>query len=146
LVATLDRVYGHDGSRRAKSIDYRHIIDSLVKKPMAFYKSVHRDALLPNACYKHIWQTISSKHSSREASRFMVGLLHLAAMTNREHELSEKVISLLDAGKEPTLMELQHLFVKSHGDTHLAIESKQHHLSDYNSFIPTATEVSHVRH
>jgi transposase InsO family protein len=146
LMTTIERVYGQDGLRRAKNIDYRHVIDSLVKKPMAFYKSVHRDALLPNACYKNIWEIISSKQSSREASKFMVGLLHLAAITDKEQEISEKVMGLLDAGKEPTLSELRHAFGESHRHDRPSIESTQHHLSDYNSLIPTAVEVSHVLH
>lgn len=147
LVVTLARVYGQGGLRRAKSIDYRHVIDSLVKKPMAFYKSVHRDALLPNACYQQIWQTISSMYSSREASRLMVGLLHLAAITNKEQEVSDKVMSLLDAGKDPRLVELRQAFNQPHGgNEHLAIESNQHSLADYDHLIPNAMEVPHVMH
>jgi hypothetical protein len=147
LVATLDRLHGQDGLRRAKNIDYRHVIDSLVKKPMAFYKSVHRDALLPNSCYQQIWRTISSMYSSREASRLMVGILHLAAITNKEQEVSDKVMGLLDAGREPTLVELRQEFNQPRGgDEHLAIESNQHHLAEYDHLIPGTVEVSHVLH
>lgn len=77
----------------------------------------------------------------------MVGILHLAAITNKEQEVSDKVMGLLDAGREPTLVELRQEFNQPRGgDEHLAIESNQHHLAEYDHLIPGTVEVSHVLH
>lgn len=146
LVATLDRVYGQGRLRRAKNIDYRHMIDSLVKKPMAFYKSVHRDALLPNACYKQIWKNISSNAPSREASKLMVGLLHLAANTNKEKQVSDRVMAILDSGEHLSITKLRREFEKPLGCEHMTIESVQHDMFSYNDLIPSRQEAAHVMH
>ena len=47
-VLTLPRLYAPKGKRRARCINYRHVIGSLKKKPMAFYRSRLRDDLLPS--------------------------------------------------------------------------------------------------
>lgn len=146
LVVTLDRVYGQGALRRAKNIDYRHLIGSLVKKPMAFYKSAHRDALLPNACYKKIWQSLSSNIPSREACKLMVGLLHLAASTNREKQISDRVIEILGSGESLSITKLQREFGAPVGNAHMAIESVQHDMSSYNDLIPKASEVIYAMH
>lgn len=147
LVVTLNRVYGQGTLRRAKNIDYTHVIGSLVKKPMAFYKSAHRDALLPNEEYKAIWQRISSKTASREASRLMVGILHLAATTNKERQIAERILYLLDSEESLSLVALQREFgcaVSPH--PHRSMESIQHALQSYNDLIPNDSEVAHGVH
>ena len=42
---TYSRVRAEAGKRRARSIDYRHMISNLKKKPMAFYRSQPFDRL-----------------------------------------------------------------------------------------------------
>lgn len=147
LVVKLNRVYGQGALRRAKNIDYTHVIGSLVKKPMAFYKSAHRDALLPNEEYKAIWQRISSKTASRDASRLMVGILHLAATTNKERQIAERILGLLDSEEGLSLVALQREFgcaVAAH--PHRSMESIQHTLRSYNDLIPSDSEVAHGVH
>lgn len=146
MVATLDRVYGQGPLRRAKNIDYKHLIGSLVKNPMVFYKSAHRDALLPNDTYKKIWQSISSHSASREASRLMVWILHLAANTNKEQQIAQRVLSMLDSGENLSIATLQREFGCVVGNEHRHIESMQHHLSSYNDLIPKGSEVTYGMH
>src|SRR5699024_7924094 len=52
---TLERVFSADGRKRARAVDYRHVIEALVKKPRAFRYSQIRDELLPNPDYAMIW-------------------------------------------------------------------------------------------
>ncbi|MDQ5884671.1 MAG: hypothetical protein QG556_1011 [Pseudomonadota bacterium] len=146
LVATLNRVYGRGALRRAKNIDYRHLIHSLCKKPMAFYKSAHRDALLPTESYKQIWQNISSNNPSREASKLMVGVLHLAASTNKEKQISDRVMAMFDSGEKLSITKLRREFEKPQGNDHMMIESVQHDMSSYNDLIPKSLEVIHAMH
>lgn len=144
LVAKLHRVYGQGKKRRASNIDYRHVIDSLAKKPMAFFSSQIRDQLLPNAQYRQIWKTISSLLPARDASRLMVGLLHLAATDNCETALGEQVAEILLAGTIPSLTELKQFWGITSIKKYPVVDVAQHTLESYNQLIPTAWEVCHA--
>lgn len=54
LVLELRRVYASK-TQRGRCVNYRHVIDSLVRKPRAFRYSQLRDDLLPSADYRRIW-------------------------------------------------------------------------------------------
>ena len=56
LAVELPRIYPLPGKRRARRVDYRHVIEALVKKPRAFKNSVMRDELLPSASYRRAYQ------------------------------------------------------------------------------------------
>ncbi len=144
LVAKLHRVYGQGKKRRASNIDYRHVIDSLVKKPMAFFNSQIRDELLPNAQYRQIWQTISSLLSAHDASRLMVGLLHIAATANCETALGEQVVEILLTDTIPSLAELKQFWGIANIKHYPIVDVTQHTLESYNQLIPTAWEVCHA--
>jgi len=144
LVAKLHRVYGQGKKRRASNIDYRHVIDSLIKKPMAFFSSQLRDELLPNAQYRQIWHTISSVLSAREASRLMVGLLHLAAKANCESALGEQVAQTLLSGAIPSLTELKQFWGIAAPKPYPVLDVTQHTLESYNHLIPVARESSYA--
>lgn len=136
LVAQLSRVYGKGRLRRAKNVDYRHVIDSLAKKPMAFYKSQLRDALLPNDTYRTIWKYLAVALPGRDASVLMVGLLHLAALADCEIALGEKSLQLLEAGQLPALHQLRKEFGMKSGSICPAVTVEQHPMSSYDSLIP----------
>jgi hypothetical protein len=143
LVAKLRRVYGQAKNLRARNIDYHHVIDSLVKKPMAFFGSKIRDSLLPNDVYRQIWQDILARLPVRDASRLMVGLLHIAAVGDCEKKLGEKVTGALLAGEIPSLASLRKYFGISENLSCPLVEVKQHTLESYNRLIP-GLEVRHA--
>ena len=146
LVAKLCRVYSQAKSHRARNIDYRHVIDSLVKKPMAFFSSQLRDDLLPNAQYRQIWQALASRMSSRDASRLIVGLLYLAATADCEAALGEAVAAELLSGKIPVLSELKERWGIASAQQCPIVDVIQHTLESYNSLIPMGWEVHHAVH
>jgi hypothetical protein len=86
-VLTLGRVYPQKSSdkRRARSVDYRHVIDSLRRKPRAFLGYKWREDLLPNDSYRRIWQGLQEKFKPYEACRLMVEALYLAASLDKEY-------------------------------------------------------------
>ena len=84
---TLPRVYAVSHERRARCIDYRHVIASLARKPQAFRYSQLRDDLLPNATYRRIWAELDARLEPRAACKRIVGILALAA---RAEALSRK--------------------------------------------------------
>jgi len=143
-VVTLERLHFARGSKRERQVDYRHVIHSLVKKPQAFRYSRLRDDLLPDANYQNIWLAIDKIMPSQEACRFIVGLLYLAATSDCEKALGEKVIAGLNAGHKLSLSCLQQQFCKELGSSHNGIQVKQHPLEKYNKLIPQ--QFQEVRH
>ncbi len=146
LVAHLKRVYGIGKLRRGRNIDYRHVIDSLVKKPMAFFQSQLRDALLPNDVYRQIWQKLIALLPARDASRLMVGLLHLAATADCETPLGELVTEELLAGHTLCLNDLKRRWGIIQTVSCPTVNIIQHTLESYNKLIPISREVSHAIH
>jgi hypothetical protein len=74
---SLQRVYAPK-SLRSRSIDYKHIIHSLAKKPHAFKCSQLRDDIVPEGDFTFIWKNITALGVTDEACRYMVDLLLLA--------------------------------------------------------------------
>jgi len=134
-VAELTRVYGDSKLRRARNIDYRHVIESLVKKPMAFYHSQLRDALLPNEDYRQIWLHLSQTFSSRDASKLMVGLLGIAAKHSCESALGQMVIQSIQSGECVTIDKVKLAFCPESKREIPQINTIQHQLSFYNQLI-----------
>ncbi len=143
LVIELKRLHPKNGTR-ARQIDYRHVIDSLVKKPQAFYQSVMRNELLPSVDYHAIWDHLVAKYPPRDACRLIVGLLHLAAQANCEQALASQVLRLIHEEKEISLTQLQANFKQRRLSTPPPIAVKQHDLMSYNQCIPTMMEIAHA--
>jgi len=137
----LKRVYGQGKTRRARLINYKHIIHSLVRKPQAFRGSKLRDDLFPNEQYKKIWQYVDTNMSAHTACKFMVGILYIAAIEDCESELGWAVIEAIENNNTLSLTDFQEQF-KSDNIAHPKIEVEQHPLVQYNQLIPQAQEVS----
>ena len=61
LVIQLMRIYAVNKGTRARKIDYRHLIESLVRKPQAFRFSMLREDILPTPAFKKIWSYLEKK-------------------------------------------------------------------------------------
>lgn len=134
-VIELERVYLIPGQRWARSIDFRHIIASLRKKPQAFRNSCLRNDLLPSDNYRSIWNYVDKKMANRAACKFMVGLLSIAAKEDCVEELGEVVINGINSKRKLCLKELQDRFITQE-ETIPSINVSQHPLSNYNELIP----------
>jgi transcriptional regulator with XRE-family HTH domain len=93
----LPRLRG-EGQRR---IDYRHIIDSLVRKPGAFAQYRYRDELFPSLRFRQAYDRLTEQLPQRADQQY-VRLLHLAATTS-EHEVETALTLLLEQGETPSL-------------------------------------------
>jgi hypothetical protein len=56
-------------------VNYKHVIESLVRKPQAFFYSKLRDDLLPSEAYREIWRYAKNKMPSKIACKFIVGCI-----------------------------------------------------------------------
>ncbi len=109
-VLSLRRGRSGDGNRHDHVVDYRHVIHSLRRKPMALLHLVYRDALFPRPAYRLAWERLLAAGDTRAACKTMVGLLALAHERNCEAELAAILATELDQGVLPDLPALRARF------------------------------------
>jgi hypothetical protein len=74
-IDTLPRLRG-EGKHK---INYRHMIDSLVRKPGAFENYRYRDDLFPTSRFRIAYDDLKQRHSQSMAAKQYLNILHLAA-------------------------------------------------------------------
>jgi Mu transposase, C-terminal domain len=99
-----------------RSLDYRHFIESLKRKPQAFKGLAFRDELFPREAYRRTWEQLELLLTQREACKTMVGLLELAALDGVEALLAARLNALLVDGNLPDLKALREEFAPRHAD------------------------------
>ncbi len=90
--------------------DYRHVIHSLRRKPMALMKLVYRDQLFPRAAYARTFDRLIEALPERAACQIMVELLSLAHERACEAELAEWLNAGIAANKLPDMAALRQRF------------------------------------
>jgi transposase InsO family protein len=143
LVLKLPRVYGILKKNRARLINYRHLVESLMKKPQAFRFSRLRDDILPTLIYKKIWDFLEAKVKGRESCKLIVGLLSIAAKFDCEKLLGEVVLAQIEKNQRPNLEKLREKFSKGESLKPPEIQIEQHSLSSYDELLKTS-EVNHA--
>jgi hypothetical protein len=113
-VATLRRGRPISDSKSGYVVDYRHVIRSLRRKPMALANLVYRDQLFPRAPYKRVFEDLREQGDLRRACRVTVELLALAHERACEAELAEAISADLDARRLPDLVALRARFRPAH--------------------------------
>ena len=91
-------------------VDYRHIIHSLRRKPMALMGLVYRDKLFPRQAYSRAFDALVAALPTRMACRITVELLALAHDRACEGELAKRLTQDLDAGVLPDMKVLREVF------------------------------------
>ena len=89
-VQTMERLRGQAKHR----IDYRHVIDWLVRKPGAFARYVYREDLYPTVTYRRCYDALQLQQAGR-ADREYVRLLYLASREG-ESRVEAALVKLLD--------------------------------------------------
>jgi hypothetical protein len=133
LVERLPRLRGENGYR----IDYRHIIDWLVRKPGAFANYRYRDNLFPTSRFRMAYDALG-KASPHQADREYLKILHLAA---RETETGvDDALRLLFASDEPITADVVAEIVRSGREapppTDVSIAAVD--LSEYDSLLASS--------
>jgi hypothetical protein len=93
---TLPRLRG----QHQQQIHYRHLIDSLVRKPGAFAQYRYHDALFPSLLFRQVYDGLCRHHPQR-ADQHYLRILQLAATTS-EAEVETALVLLLEADTVPT--------------------------------------------
>jgi len=126
----LERVFSTD-NHRARNIDFRHVIGSLVKKPQAFRHSVLRDDLLPNDQFRAIWKRVDAEMDAHFACKFIVTVLYAAAKGDCVQALGGW---LLEQEKLPPLHQIQQRFHPT-PPCDEQVSGRQHDVIDYDALI-----------
>ena len=74
-IERLPRLRGKNGHY----INYRHIIDWLVRKPGAFKNYRYKDDLFPTSQFRMAYDLLCSQHGSKQGNKHYVNILKLAA-------------------------------------------------------------------
>lgn len=134
LTSTLARVYPKAGQERGRCIDYRHIIHSLSAKPQAFRFLQFRDELLPTETYRKLWLHCDQQFESREACKWIVGVLRIAKDYNCEERLGNGLLASIDNNKPlPSLKSLQERYL-GHKEVP-TIPARQQDLQSYDHLL-----------
>ncbi len=100
---------GKDG-KRGHVIDYRHVIHSLRRKPMALLNLVYRDQLFPRDAYREAFDLLLERAGPKIACRTIVEILSLAHERACEAELAAVLADDLAASRLPDLDALRQRF------------------------------------
>lgn len=93
MVEQMPRLRGRGKHR----IDYRHIIEWLVRKPGAFENYRYREELFPTTRFRMAWDALRDLVPARAAKRYLE-ILHVAAMEG-EARVDDALRGLLEAGE-----------------------------------------------
>jgi hypothetical protein len=96
---------------------------------------------LPNPDYQLIWKMVDELMPAREACRFIVGLLYLAATGDCEEPLAEAVLHRLNTSATLSLKVLEKEFATIHSKQQEEVIIEQHSLNAYNHLMMAPAEV-----
>ena len=83
FIETLPRLHRRAGqSGPLRRIDFRHVIDSLRRKPRALLRAQLQDDLLPSDSWRQLWRQLLVALPPDEAAKVMVDALHVAARSD----------------------------------------------------------------
>ncbi|MCI0396235.1 MAG: hypothetical protein L0332_23965 [Chloroflexi bacterium] len=93
LIETLPRLVGE----QKHHVNYRHLIDTLLRKPGGFRDYRYRDDLFPSLVFRQAWEQLNSWLSPRKADLTYLRVLCLAARTV-EADVALALELLLESG------------------------------------------------
>ena len=89
-IETMARLVG----QQKQQINYRHLIDSLLRKPGGFRHYRYREALFPRLIFRQAWEQLEQWYSPRKADLAYLRVLRLA-VRHQESEVAAALSLLL---------------------------------------------------
>jgi hypothetical protein len=147
VVVELPRIRSTDKQkRRARCINYRHVIEALRRKPRAFLYCTWQQELLPNDEYRQHWEQLKAHYDLDSAALLMVEALYIAATQNKEGAVAHYLHAQLEANTL-TLAGLQAHFQLLKRRPIQDVNVTQHELSSYDQLLgpqPTNTPTKSI--
>lgn len=138
LLQSMPRV--HDNS--FAGINYRHLIDALVRKPSAFANYYYQPALFPRLCFRQAYDELRKKRPAN-ADKYYLKILHLAKLQT-EQQVADALELLLEARQIPTPEAVKSL-IDVYEQERKAVMIKQPNLADYDQLLSSNQEVANER-
>jgi len=128
------------GENKAR-IDYRHIIDCLIKKPGAFSNYRYRSCLFPSSQFRMAYDWLNDNMSTNKAVGEYLEILQLAAMET-ELGVNDALRSLINQG-QPLTVDLIKKMLESDNQIIPAtdIQVDQVNLTDYDQLFEHGKEI-----
>lgn len=136
-VISLKRLRWNRGSRPA-SIDYRHLIGTLSRKPQAFRNYQFKDHLYPTFAFKAAWEILDQTLDERSACREYVAILKLAA-ENEESLISQCLENLIESQNLPRASEIESLLSIKKPSKNVQVTVNHSNLKSYNRLLNQKT-------
>jgi hypothetical protein len=137
VLSALPRGRRHANGKTCYIVDYRHVIGSVRRKPMASLNLVYREQLFPREAYRRTFDRLLDETNERHACRTLVKLLALAHDRGCEAELAQCLTQGLDQRQLPDLQALQQRFAPD-PQALPTVTVKLGSLNDYNALLPGA--------
>lgn len=115
-------------------VNYRHVIHSLRKKPMALMGLVYRDKLFPRQAFADMFAVLQERGDAKTACRMMVDLLALAHDRGCEAELAAQLEEDLRQRRLPDIPALAALFAPA-SNSLPGVEVQLTDLSSYDQLL-----------
>lgn len=119
------------------AINYRHIIDSLVRKPGAFANYRYREEMFPTSGFRMAWDILRKHHTEKVADRMYVQILELAAHESQD-AVADALRHLIAAGETIDIERIRTLVMDAtdvRPVTDVKVEPPD--LSDFDSLLTT---------
>ena len=107
-VANLSRL--RRNKERRHFIDYRHVVDSLARKPQAFRRYIYRDDLFPTFAFRQAWEKLDGALSERAACKEFVKILRDAARPDGEKVVNDYLETCVRNDELPSAAAVRALF------------------------------------
>lgn len=133
-VMSCPRVRPEKGKTRARRIDFRHVIDSLAKKPGAFCHATLRNDILPDDEWRRLWRRLCNHLEPDMAGRLMVHALKLAAGYDDISVVAKGMEQMLNTPGNVDLHRLMR-FLGIKEKALPVVNVKQHNLSSYEQLL-----------
>lgn len=117
---------------RLSGINYRHLIDGLVRKPSAFSGYRYHEAFFPRLCFRRAYDFLK-RHHPVEADKWYLKLLQLAKMES-EQAVSEALEVLWGKNELPTV-EAVKIILGSHRKEIFDVTVDEPNLTDYDTLL-----------
>lgn len=113
-------------------INYRHIIDSLIRKPAAFSNYQYHEALFPRLCFRKAYDVLRNS-TPANADKQYLKLLQLAKL-HSEQEVTEALELLLEEHQLPTPDAVKSL-IDIYAKERLQVYVHQPHVAEYDCLL-----------
>ena len=120
--------------KQCRSIDYRHVIGTLIRKPQAFRNYIYKEELFPTFAFRQTWDLLDSQLDGRQACREFVKILYEAAQPGCEERVNKYLEECLVTQKLPASDKAKALFSELRIQTPL-LNAFTSELSDYDALL-----------